>query len=76
MNDFFSFPVQSIDGSADLLGPLRGKVTLAVNVAIAAYLACGGLTGARAVDRPGTGIAADPAVPACFRPPIAARPRC
>ena len=33
MNDFFSFPVQSIDGSPDLLGPLRGKVTLAVNVA-------------------------------------------
>lgn len=33
MNDFFSVPVQSIDGSADLLGPLRGKVTLAVNVA-------------------------------------------
>jgi glutathione peroxidase len=33
MNDFFSVPVQSIDGGADLLGPLRGKVTLAVNVA-------------------------------------------
>jgi glutathione peroxidase len=33
MNDFFSVPVQSIDGSKDLLGPLRGKVTLAVNVA-------------------------------------------
>jgi putative membrane protein len=27
------------------------------SVAIAAYLACGGLTGARVVDRPGTGIA-------------------
>ena len=33
MSDFFSVPVQSIDGGADLLGPLRGKVTLAVNVA-------------------------------------------
>ncbi len=33
MSDFFSVPVQSIDGAADLLGPLRGKVTLAVNVA-------------------------------------------
>ena len=33
MNDFFSVPVQGIDGTADLLGPLRGKVTLAVNVA-------------------------------------------
>jgi len=33
MNDFFSIPVQSIDGAADLLGPFRGKVTLAVNVA-------------------------------------------
>lgn len=33
MNDFFSIPVGSIDGSADLLGPVRGKVVLAVNVA-------------------------------------------
>jgi glutathione peroxidase len=33
MNDFFSFPVTSIDGSKDLLGALRGKVVLAVNVA-------------------------------------------
>ena len=33
MNSFFSVPVQSIDGAPDLLGPLRGKVTLAVNVA-------------------------------------------
>src|SRR5262245_40274288 len=33
MNDFFSFPVTSIDGSRDLLGTLRGKVVLAVNVA-------------------------------------------
>jgi glutathione peroxidase len=33
MNDFFSFPVTSIDGSKDLLGARRGKVVLAVNVA-------------------------------------------
>jgi glutathione peroxidase len=33
MNDFYSVPVQNIDGSADLLGPLRGRVTLAANVA-------------------------------------------
>jgi len=33
MTDFFSVPVQSIDGSPDLLSGLRGKVTLAVNVA-------------------------------------------
>ncbi|HEY4872603.1 MAG TPA: glutathione peroxidase [Steroidobacteraceae bacterium] len=33
MNDFFSIPVSSIDGGSDLLGPLRGKVILAVNVA-------------------------------------------
>lgn len=33
MADFFSVAVQSIDGSPDLLGALRGKVTLAVNVA-------------------------------------------
>ncbi len=30
---FFDFPVTGIDGSADLLGPLRGQVVLAVNVA-------------------------------------------
>lgn len=33
MTDFYSVPVQSIDGSKDLLGPLRGNVVLAVNVA-------------------------------------------
>jgi len=33
MSKFFDFGVQSIDGSPDLLGPLRGKVALAVNVA-------------------------------------------
>ncbi len=33
MTSFYDIPVQAIDGSADLLGPLRGKVTLAVNVA-------------------------------------------
>jgi len=33
MSDFYSMPVQSIDGSPDLLGALRGSVTLAVNVA-------------------------------------------
>lgn len=33
MTDFYSIPVQRIDGGADLLGPLRGKVALAVNVA-------------------------------------------
>ena len=33
MNDFFSIPVTSIDGAPDLLGSLRGKVILAVNVA-------------------------------------------
>ena len=33
MNDFFGFPVKTIDGGADLLGPLKGKVVLAVNVA-------------------------------------------
>ena len=33
MNDFYAVPVQSIDGSPDLLGALRGWVTLAVNVA-------------------------------------------
>ncbi|HXQ64004.1 MAG TPA: glutathione peroxidase [Steroidobacteraceae bacterium] len=33
MADFYGFRVPSIDGAADLLGKLRGKVTLAVNVA-------------------------------------------
>ena len=33
MKSFFDIPVRSIDGSADLLGKLRGKVVLAVNVA-------------------------------------------
>lgn len=33
MQDFFGFKVQAIDGAADLLGPLKGKVVLAVNVA-------------------------------------------
>ena len=33
MNDFYSFNLSGIDGSKDLLGKLRGKVTLAVNVA-------------------------------------------
>lgn len=33
MSDFYGFNVNSIDGSKDLLGKLRGKVTLAVNVA-------------------------------------------
>jgi glutathione peroxidase len=33
MSDFYGFEVNRIDGGADLLGPLRGKVTLAVNVA-------------------------------------------
>src|SRR5262245_53895372 len=33
MSDFYSFDVEAIDGSKDLLGHLRGKVTLAVNVA-------------------------------------------
>jgi len=33
MSPFFDIPVRGIAGSADLLGPLRGKVTLAVNVA-------------------------------------------
>jgi glutathione peroxidase len=33
MTDFFSIAVQSIDGAPDLLGPLRGKVIFAVNVA-------------------------------------------
>ena len=33
MSGFYDIPVQSIDGSPDLLGPLRGSVALAVNVA-------------------------------------------
>jgi len=33
MGTFFDIPVQGIDGSSDLLAPLRGKVVLAVNVA-------------------------------------------
>lgn len=33
MSDFFGFDVKGIDGSKDLLARLRGKVTLAVNVA-------------------------------------------
>jgi glutathione peroxidase len=33
MTTFFDIPVRSIDGTSDLLGPLRGKVVLAVNVA-------------------------------------------
>jgi glutathione peroxidase len=33
MSTFFDIPVQGIDGTPDLLGPLRGKVVLAVNVA-------------------------------------------
>jgi len=33
MPGFYDVAVTAIDGSADLLGPLRGKVTLAVNVA-------------------------------------------
>ena len=33
MSSFYDIAVRNIDGSDDLLGPLRGKVTLAVNVA-------------------------------------------
>src|SRR5688572_3461521 len=33
MASFYDVPVTSIDGTPDLLGTLRGKVTLAVNVA-------------------------------------------
>lgn len=33
MTSFYDFSVQALDGSEGLLGPLRGKVTLAVNVA-------------------------------------------
>jgi glutathione peroxidase len=33
MDNFFGFAIKAIDGSTDLLGKLRGKVVLAVNVA-------------------------------------------
>jgi glutathione peroxidase len=33
MSSFYDIAVSRIDGTSDLLGPLRGKVTLAVNVA-------------------------------------------
>lgn len=33
MNNFYDFAVQGLDGSLDILDPLRGKVTVAVNVA-------------------------------------------
>ena len=33
MTDFYGFKMPSLDGSEDILGPLRGNVTLAVNVA-------------------------------------------
>jgi glutathione peroxidase len=33
MSGFYDIAVRHIDGTPDLLGPLRGKVTLAVNVA-------------------------------------------
>lgn len=33
MTDFYGFALPALDGSPGLLGPLRGKVTLAVNVA-------------------------------------------
>jgi glutathione peroxidase len=33
MNNFYDFTVQALDGGADLLSALRGKVALAVNVA-------------------------------------------
>jgi glutathione peroxidase len=33
MTSFFDIPVQTLEGTSDLLGPLRGKVLLAVNVA-------------------------------------------
>ena len=33
MAGFYDFPLKSLDGSTDALGRLRGKVTLAVNVA-------------------------------------------
>jgi glutathione peroxidase len=33
MTDFYGFKVRGLDGSGNILEPLRGKVTLAVNVA-------------------------------------------
>jgi glutathione peroxidase len=33
MNGFYDFTVPGLDGGANILGPLRGKVALAVNVA-------------------------------------------
>jgi glutathione peroxidase len=33
MNNFYDFAVQGLDGTPNILGPLRGGVTLAVNVA-------------------------------------------
>jgi glutathione peroxidase len=33
MNTFYEFTVQGLDGGANILAPLRGKVALAVNVA-------------------------------------------
>ena len=33
MENFYDFPVQGLDGGQDILGPLRGQVALAVNVA-------------------------------------------
>jgi glutathione peroxidase len=33
VNNFYDFAVQGLDGSLDILKPLRGKVTVAVNVA-------------------------------------------
>ncbi|MGB6306373.1 MAG: glutathione peroxidase [Steroidobacteraceae bacterium] len=33
MSGFYDFAVQGLDGSPDIVAPLRGKVTLAVNVA-------------------------------------------
>jgi glutathione peroxidase len=33
MANFFDIPVRTLEGEPDLLGPLRGKVVLAVNVA-------------------------------------------
>jgi glutathione peroxidase len=33
MTDFYGFKVSALDGSDDILAPLRGNVTLAVNVA-------------------------------------------
>src|SRR5450432_2986344 len=33
MNSFYDFTIPGLDGSANVIAPLRGKVTLAVNVA-------------------------------------------